>query len=743
MKLIKQFENLEQFVSKNDLKSLVAGICDENGNELSVPTSKELAKWFEDNDNKGKKLNLGIVGRVKAGKSSLLNAVFFGGEDILPKAATPMTAALTLLDYDKKLSAKAEFFSDEDIEILKQEHSRYEKELKDKIEAKFKELKENASNKKIQKSDKELRESATASIEREMTKSQLYASFDQYERIKKSGLKPSNLKGDISASSLSDLKDILKDYVGESGKYMPFTKATTLNLNIDSLKDMQIIDSPGINDPIVSREERTKKLLKDCDAVFLISPAGQFLSAEDLSLLDRISDKEGIAEFTIIASQADNQLFGSAKDKANGVLSEASEYNRQDLSAHLKKTMLDFKAQRSSQSVKNTCDKLANSPVILSSAACFSMLESFDDKASWDSNLQKVWDNLNEDYKDYFSDASSAKENLKLIANIDKVKERLDEVRANKKQILETKKNEYLQAKIKTLADYTKGIEQIINDRIEELNSKDLEQISKQISELKKKKADTTVFVDDAYDDLCADFITDLKDELKSSKKSYFKEGKESISDNKGTDTESYEVSTSKWYNPFSWGSTKKETRNFQTIQAGDVRDALEEMISNLQDLLNDEIKKRSRIWKRTLTEKLTGVLRKHLGDDNIDTASIVRIIKSIINSVPEPDIDYSDALPSDLHKSGKLTEYAAERFIDDATEFVSDFSSEVEEDIKELCSKLETNLKKIKIADEIFKGYEAELSKLEAELKNKKLSLDKYNKMLKDLKNIVETEDE
>ncbi|TLD95753.1 hypothetical protein LS71_007885 [Helicobacter jaachi] len=738
MKLIKEFENLEQFVAKNDLKSLVAGICDENGNELSVPTSKELAKWLEDNNDKGKKLKLGIVGRVKAGKSSLLNAIFFSGKDILPKAATPMTAALTLLSYDENFSASAEFFTQEDIEALKQEHSIYEKELREKIEAKFQELKGKATSQNSQKSDDELRESAQTSIEREMRKTTLYASFEQYEKIKQSMLGVNDLKAEIMTSSLEELQDILKDYVGESGKYMPFTKATTLNLNIDSLKDIQIIDSPGINDPIVSREERTKKLLKDCDAVFLISPAGQFLSAEDLSLLDRISDKEGIAEFTIIASQADNQLFGSAKDKANGVLSEASEYNRQDLSAHLKKTMLDFKAQRSSQSVKNTCDKLANSPVILSSAACFSMLESFDNKASWDSNLQKIWDNLNEDYKDYFSDASSAKENLKLIANIDKVKERLDEVRANKKQILETKKNEYLQAKIKTLADYTKGIEQIINDRIEELNSKDLEQISKQISELKKKKADTTVFVDDAYDDLCADFITDLKDELKSSKKSYFKEGKGSIKDNKDTGTESYEASTSKWYKFWTWGRTERKTREFQIIYAGDVRNALEEMISNLQDLLNDEIKKRSRTWKSALLSKLVSVLREHLGDDNIDTASIVRIIKNIINSLPKPDVDYSDALPSDLHKSGKLTEYAAERFIDDATEFVSDFSSEVEEDIRELCSKLETNLKKIKIADEIFKGYEAELSKLENELKNKKLSLDKYDKMLKDLENIA-----
>ena len=47
----------------------------------------------------GRNLRVGIIGRVKAGKSSLLNALMFAGNDVLPKAATPMTASLTILRY--------------------------------------------------------------------------------------------------------------------------------------------------------------------------------------------------------------------------------------------------------------------------------------------------------------------------------------------------------------------------------------------------------------------------------------------------------------------------------------------------------------------------------------------------------------------------------------------------------------------------------------------------------------------
>lgn len=36
-----------------------------------------------------RQLNIGVVGQVKAGKSSFLNTLLFDGQPVLPKAATP------------------------------------------------------------------------------------------------------------------------------------------------------------------------------------------------------------------------------------------------------------------------------------------------------------------------------------------------------------------------------------------------------------------------------------------------------------------------------------------------------------------------------------------------------------------------------------------------------------------------------------------------------------------------------
>lgn len=61
-----------------------------------------------------RKLSIGIVGAMKAGKSSFLNACIFGGKDVLPKAATPMTAALTRIRYSETPQATVHFYERKD-----------------------------------------------------------------------------------------------------------------------------------------------------------------------------------------------------------------------------------------------------------------------------------------------------------------------------------------------------------------------------------------------------------------------------------------------------------------------------------------------------------------------------------------------------------------------------------------------------------------------------------------------------
>ncbi|GAA7407999.1 hypothetical protein HpCK98_09620 [Helicobacter pylori] len=347
--LIKKSALIEKTLQEQGLQEKAKPFMSDN----SVIKTEELEKTLKELQDTNRDLKVGIIGRVKAGKSSLLNALIFEGVEVLPKAATPMTASLTILKYAKTLSAEVEFYSPKDIAELENEHERYVREFNKIVDEEVKKQKEkqslanrakegfkkisnksrgNKSDKEAPKerilSDEEINKMAERIAKRELEKdARLVSSYDQYEKMKKSGSLNTETKDSrIQANSLQELNQKLLQFVGTDGKYMPYTKAVQISLNNPNLKDLEVIDTPGINDPIASREERTKALLKDCDVVFIVSPSNQFLTDSDMSLFDRVSNKEGLQEIYFVASQADSAVGSMSEvEKSNQHLPTALE----------------------------------------------------------------------------------------------------------------------------------------------------------------------------------------------------------------------------------------------------------------------------------------------------------------------------------------------------------------------------------------------------------------------------------
>ena len=82
-----------------------------------------------------------------------------------------------------------------------------------------------------------------------------------------------------------DKVDQLTEYVGADGKYVAITKAVTLYKNMELLRGVEIVDTPGFNDPVVSREARTREFLSKADAVLLLLYAGRPFDATDREIL--------------------------------------------------------------------------------------------------------------------------------------------------------------------------------------------------------------------------------------------------------------------------------------------------------------------------------------------------------------------------------------------------------------------------------------------------------------------------
>lgn len=206
-------------------------------------------------------LTIGVVGQMNVGKSSLINALVFG-DNILPTSETPMTAALTYISYGEKQGANVEMLTQADIdEII--EKSKDEITNENKIEV----------------------ESAQKLIE----KINAIPSYQQY-------------LGTTKEISLNEFDQ----YVGAEGVYTPIVKSMRLTLDNPDLKGVCIVDTPGYNDPVSSRNICTKKFLSQANVIIMVQDVMQHFSKSDVDLIKEQIPNSGIGKMIIALNKKDS-----------------------------------------------------------------------------------------------------------------------------------------------------------------------------------------------------------------------------------------------------------------------------------------------------------------------------------------------------------------------------------------------------------------------------------------------------
>ena len=208
---------------------------------ISTERQKEILSKLEKDV-----LTIGVIGQMKCGKSTFLNSFVFE-DDVLPAATTPMTAALSVITYGESKKIVAEFYTKDEWEEQKLTASR---SLED--------VQGNPLEESKIKAAKELVEKAA------------------------------NLGGSLHSylgKKQDDKFENLIEYVGADGKYIAITKSVTIYYPKEYLKGVEIVDTPGFNDPIVSREERTKAFLHKADVVLMMLYAGRPFDATDREIL--------------------------------------------------------------------------------------------------------------------------------------------------------------------------------------------------------------------------------------------------------------------------------------------------------------------------------------------------------------------------------------------------------------------------------------------------------------------------
>ena len=266
----KEFQQLTQKVAT--IKQALSPYMDDRDAENIDRLSKDIQTKLDKFRREDRKLTLAVVGCVKAGKSSFLNELIFQGKDILPHAFRPKTATLTKIEYDAHPHMMITYYRPVEWEQLE------------------KLAKQESSTREDVKTAKEL-----------------------VNDVKNSGLdvKPYLAKGKeiIDMPDEKLMESVLDTYVGANGQLTPIVKSVTLCINRPELEGLSIVDTPGTNDPIVSRTQATKDFLAECDVVFFLTKA---LDNQDVNLLQTQLPGQGVGDIRLIASKFDDVVLDAA-----------------------------------------------------------------------------------------------------------------------------------------------------------------------------------------------------------------------------------------------------------------------------------------------------------------------------------------------------------------------------------------------------------------------------------------------
>ncbi|WP_086280114.1 dynamin family protein [Campylobacter devanensis] len=741
MKCLEKLEKLEQIVARyNDRLSSISATLLEN-NQLK--SSKALKEEIDSVQNTDRLMNIGIVGRVKAGKSSLLNAIVFDGASVLPKAATPMTAALTKLTYADKHQATVEFFSQEDIDDIKKEADEYEKMLK-------KELEEcvNFFKKKDNLSESEIQEKALKKAKRSLETKKEAASADQYERMKKSSVDIKSLEKEaiVEFNSLNDLSKKLDRYVGSSGDLMPFTKSVTIGFPLESLKEVNIIDTPGVNDPVKSREARTLDELNKCDVIFIVSPAGQFMSSEDLGLMGRITQKAGIRELYVVASKFDTQLHGDVLEKSNKNLSKAFDMLISDLSSHMHTTLVDLK--NNTRGVGNTFDSLieqSSSRILHSSGISYTIKENIYNPENLDEGEQHAWNNLVENYPDNFShkDKDLSIVSLDKLSNISKIKNILDEVAKRKNDILQEKIANLENTKTAAIDSYGAGLLGYITEQEKEINEGDLDELLSEKTKLEEIKSEASAILKSSFEGVCQDFSRNLSTLLKTKLNDLYKQATKESDAQTGSVTVAEQRTRDKgcgflFYRSLSGTRYEDYTEmvEYTTVNTNQVISAINSFISDTEDEIKGIASKQIAEFKTSMPAQLIRALKDGLGEDKsseIKAGKFRSIISTVLTRLAIPVLCYRDKRLKNAAQ-GRLKGYDAENFINMAFNHIEDFRNSVKDDLSDFIDELDDSLDKFDLAKTLFDQYDKDIEKLTSDIKNKEMAIAELNRIKADI---------
>lgn len=709
--MINNNPKIQNFATKLD--NLCGDLINWQNAEINQPFQPEIARLLElkhdfakrkaHYEQAGQQLSIGIMGQVKAGKSSFLNALLFDGQAVLPVAATPKTANLTRISYGETPLLKVSYYTPQE----------------------WADMEASAASGG---------EHVEARIARELITMAADGGINVAETLAKGC-------DEIPADDVAGLMGLLNQYAGENGQYTALVKATELFLPHDELKGFEVVDTPGMNDPVLSRTQKTRDYMAQCDVVFFLSRCSQFLDQSDMDLLALQLPSKGVKRMVLVAGQFDSAILDDGFGRDSLAETEANLKTRLARRAEAEMTKLAQAQQQKGEDYAELA-KLLNACSVPIFASTFAHGFAVYPPETWGASMQHVYGQFNDLIQDAWGGTPMTQQDWLKLGNFEALKSAYQTARDDKQSLLAEQLAGLLPEAQRNYQEYSKALIERINERSLQLRNGDINEITQQQNACERRINNISgglAEVLNKYRSIAGQQHRKLVVELQQSIADF-----SDLNTRTGTKTEtdSREVSTSRWYNPVSWGDTKTvyytRTRNYEYLMAAD---AVEQVINfgrinaaNLQQAFNSVV----------LPDQLKVELRKTLlaeldtSSEGFDPGAFRSTLENTLNKQPLPTtltLDLDDAseqvsrqFKGEITNNQEMSELrlSLQKALQDVLQRLL---ASFEAGVNELCQQLD-NIRDA-LANELANDLRQELESLKVSFNNKERELEAYSDLL------------
>ena len=658
-----------------------------------------------------RKLSIGIVGAMKAGKSSFLNACIFGGKDVLPKAATPMTAALTRIRYSETPQATVHFYERKDWEKIEDNAQKYEEQLNTKY----------SNYCKIY--DRSHADSTEGVCSKQVFERTLFQ--QDVSEVLKSAKELTQMVGSNSAilEHLGDADvldgDImakLQDYVGARGRFTPIVNYVELEVNLPELEDLEIVDTPGLNDPIVSRSYATRQFLRACDVVILLSPCSQFMDANTVGLMANGLPDNGVRKVIVVGSKLDSGLLNEPK----GSFAVASQHALNSYKGQFRNTMQQ--AMRNNPRRAGIMEKISESDLLFVSSTCSSMARKQKQHQPLSPAENLVLQNLHSNFPDFDETLLSS------IGGINKVLKTLEAVRQQKAEIIHGKNKTLLEtAQINHLRALDKIQQELSSSRttLKNSTSEQLLQRTKAIQQVMESSRGKLMYIFDGAAIGCKNKVNQLLPQLTLEQQNHQRLDVQTSSE------EHHGVEGTGLFGLIKEHYSYTVTNN--RVDVSEVVTNLEHHASTCQNTINQEFQyvfNREQLSHR-IVEVVLDAFRK--SDMEFDEDDIRLPLQNVLNELSSPEIRFDYTTYIDKVESQFPSGYAENDDIHKLKSLQTRLLNEIDQDMgQQLTAALQMaanmlNKQAVTFADRIQELLCGELEKLQGQIQERETYLAAY----------------